>query len=289
MNERGTAERSAAPAWTADGSAPTLLVWGDKHDHWYARTWEPASGDELEFLGAEHEEIVDRTSALEGLGYPEDALKLYELAWFSPGDVLEIGTFRGRATATMAMALVSAGNPARVVGIDIDDGVLRAAASGLSKAGLGHRVTLTRGTAETVLPRMPKLRPGLVFVDGDHSYRGVMKDLATLAPIVPDGSIVVLHDYEGYAAEDPYFTRVFEAAADSWLSSECDFLGRFGLSGAFVRRSGGPPALDPSAPRSPLMLGLDRSPARVAADHIAHVLDYRAYYLRRRLSGSRDD
>jgi predicted O-methyltransferase YrrM len=284
VSEIPATERATAPAWTPDGSAPALLVRPDKHDQWFARTWEPTSGDEHEFLGPEHEQILELTEGLEGLGYPEDSQKLYELAWFSPGDLLEIGTFRGRAAATMAMALESAGNPARVVSIDIDAGVLEDAARGLAAVGLANRVTLARGTADTVLSRMPELRPGLVFVDGDHSYRGVMRDLTAIEPLVPNGSIVVLHDYEGYTAEDPYFRhRVPEAAGDSWLATQCDFLGRYGLSGAFVRRRGGPPPLDPAAPRPPLLLGLDRSPARVAKDRVVHVADYRAFRLRRRL------
>ncbi|MGH2953106.1 MAG: class I SAM-dependent methyltransferase [Solirubrobacterales bacterium] len=288
-DESSAVERSTAPAWIPDGSRPALLVRGDKHDQWYARTWEPPSGDDRELLGSEHEEILERTKGLEGLGYPEDSQKLYELAWFSPGDVVEIGTFRGRAAATMAMALETASNPARVISLDIDATALEHTASGLAAAGLAHRVTLARGTADTVLSRMPELRPGLVFVDGDHSYRGVMRDLTAIEPLVPNGSIVVLHDYEGYTAEDPYFRhRVPEAAGDSWLASECDFLGRFGLCGTFVRRAGGPPPLDPGAERPPLLLGLDRSAARVAVDRVIHIVDYRAFHLRRRLGGTKD-
>ena len=64
--------------------------------------------------------MLDTIGAIEGLLYTEDAQKLYELAWFAPGPVLEIGTYCGQSTAVLAKALAAAGSPHRIVSVDVD-------------------------------------------------------------------------------------------------------------------------------------------------------------------------
>jgi len=218
---------------------PELVVRSAKHDLSYAPSW---SVDGDRFLSPRHERVLDTIGAIEGLLYTEDAQKLYELAWFATGPILEIGTFCGQSTAVMAAALEDAGNPARIVSLDVDAAALSTARANLDRLGFGARVTLVHSETRRLLRAASALRPGLVFVDGDHTLRGVRADLAALEPAVPDGAIVALHDYEGYEDEDPYSVRVAEAVTRSWLARQGEFIGRFGLCGVFVRRSGGPGA-----------------------------------------------
>jgi hypothetical protein len=252
-------ERVPAPAWSPGGSHPQLIPRPGKRDVEFLPSW----SWEGDYLGAQHEQVLEAVADIEGMMYPQDAFKLYELAWFSPGPVLEIGTYRGRSAAICALALDAAGNPNAVISVDIDGDGLRAAAEALRRLDVGPRVTLIEGTATALLRRLPGLRPGLVFVDGDHTLRGVSADLAALRPVVPVGSIVVLHDYEGYEAADPHWVQVAEAADRSWLATEAEFIGLFGLSGVFVRRAGGPPPCDPASPPATL-LHLRPPAARVA-------------------------
>ena len=262
---------------------PELIVHSDKHDLAYAPSWD-LGGDR--FLGPGHERVLDTIGEIAGLLYTEDAQKLYELAWFTPGPVLEIGTFHGQSTAVMAMALAAAGNPAPIVSADVDGESLAAARSNLDRLGMGGRVTLVHGDARSLLRSLPGLRPGLVFVDGDHTLRGVLADLRALRPAVPRGSIVVLHDYEGYEAEDPYSVRVAEAASRSWLATEAEFIGRFGLSGVFVRRSGGPGSPGGADTLGDPLLVLESrwSARRRALEGAARKLDRHLFHLRRRVA-----
>lgn len=239
-----------APAWAPDQeSKPKLAVRSDKLDVEYLPSWLCENGHGPGRVDA----VLDRLDFIEGMMYPQDALKLHELAWFSAGDILEIGTYRGRSAAIMASALREAGNPARILSLDIDATSIAAARSNLARAGVSDRATLAEATASELLPRLTGFRPALVYVDGDHTFRGAGADLAAIEPIVDNGAIVVLHDYAGYEPDDPYWVRVREAAEASWLAGDCAFIGRFGLCGAFVRRTGGRGAAG-ELPAEPLTL-----------------------------------
>jgi predicted O-methyltransferase YrrM len=257
-----------------------LIVRAAKHDISYLPSWDHADGG---FLSPRHERVLDTIGAIAGLLYTEDAQKLYELAWFSPGPVLEIGTYRGQSTAVMAAALADSGNPARIFSADIDAQALADARASLDRLGAGERVTLVHGEARRLLRALPRLRPGLVFVDGDHTLRGVAADLRALEPAVPTGSIVLLHDFEGYEDADPYAVRVAEAARRSWLASDAQFIGRFGLGGAYVRTAGGPAGASAPDLPGPALLELEGPATRMRRRLITlgRKLDRRLYHLRR--------
>jgi len=51
-----------------------------------------------------------------------------------------------------------------------------------------------RETRQEVAKKLHGRAVDLLFLDGDHRYRGVKKDFAMYAPLVRDGGIVVLHD-----------------------------------------------------------------------------------------------
>jgi len=265
---------------------PELVVRAAKHDLSYAPSW--STGADA-FLSPRHERVLDTIGAIEGLLYTEDAQKLYELAWFASGPILEIGTFRGQSTAVMAAALEDAGNSARIVSVDIDAAGLAAARASLDRLGFGERVTLVHGEAPRLLRAAPAPRPGLVFVDGDHTLRGVRADLAALEPAVPSGVIVAMHDYEGYEDEDPSSVRVAEAVSRSWLARQGEFIGRFGLCGVFVRRTGGPaaPGGDDAVTGELVELESRATELRRRLVTTGRKLDRRAFHLRRRLARAR--
>jgi hypothetical protein len=219
---------------------------------------------------------------IEGKLYDEDAQKLYELASFTPGPILEVGVYRGRSTTVMAKALASAGNPARIISVDIDAQGLATAAKNLARHGVAEKATLVEGTASALAKAAPGLRPGMVFVDGDHSFRGALRDLKAIERITPDGALVVMHDYEGYADEDPYWIQVEPAVRASWLERDGRFIGRFGLSGVFLRTSGGPSSA--ALGDQPLNLVVERSDDLLVRGRrrVERAIDYRLWSLRRR-------
>jgi predicted O-methyltransferase YrrM len=198
------------------------------------------------FVNEEHRKIGEVVADVPGWLRPEDELKLYELAYFAPGPILEIGTYRGRSTTIMARA-AQAGAGAMLFSVDVDPSALRAGSAALSAHGVAHRVVLVRGSAGAALRRLAGLRPSLTFVDGDHSLGGVRRDLAAIEPAVPQGGLVLFHDFQDARNDDPAIAEIAvrEGVEASWVARECDFAGVFGCCGLFRRRVGGPAAAGP--------------------------------------------
>jgi predicted O-methyltransferase YrrM len=205
---------------------------------------------------------VAEISGIAGWLRPEDELKLYELAYFANGPILEIGSYHGRSTVLISTALRDTGRGVPFVSVDVDPEAVAAASHELKARGLGDVSTLVRGSATAFLRTAPSYRPALVFVDGDHSVRGVRADLAALERCVPAGGIVLFHDFADDRNDDPAAADigVKEGIAGTWVDSDCEFAGVFGCCGLFVRRQGGPDA----PPGAPLVLDLLwRAPVRL--------------------------
>lgn len=60
----------------------------------------------------------------------------------------------------------------------------------------GDRAILLRGDSKAMAGEVPNQSLALLYIDGDHSYRGVFQDLVCWGPKVKTGGIVALHDYE---------------------------------------------------------------------------------------------
>lgn len=222
---------------------PQLVLRSDKRvDMSYA----PSYDFDPPHVSDEHRRIGELVAEIPGLLRPEDELKLYELAYFAPGPILEIGTYRGRSTTIMARA-AQAGSGAALFSVDVDPAALRAGAAAVSAHGVAGRTVLVRGSASAMLRRFAGLRPSLTFVDGDHSLEGVRRDLAAIEPAVPRGGLVLFHDYHDPRNDDPAIAHigVKQGVEESWVSRDCEFAGVFGCCGLFRRREGGPPSAGP--------------------------------------------
>jgi predicted O-methyltransferase YrrM len=222
----------------AFGGAERLI--GPVGDTAYRPTY-PFDG---EFLNAAHAGIHAAVADVPGWLRPEDALKLYELAYYADGPILEIGTYRGKSAVVIASAVRDAGKATRFLSIDVDRSALGAAAATLAERGLADRVTLVHGSSRALFRTIGGLQPALVFVDGDHTASGVAADLVALETRVPRGGLILLHDYVDDRNERPQETGygVPQGVESSWVPRDCDFVGAFGCTALFRRREGGPAA-----------------------------------------------
>jgi hypothetical protein len=59
----------------------------------------------------------------------------------------------------------------------------------------GSRVTTLRGDSAEMAEELPDKFLSLLYIDADHSYEGVFRDLRAWVPKVQMGGIVALHDY----------------------------------------------------------------------------------------------
>lgn len=72
----------------------------------------------------------------------------------------------------------------------------------------GDRSVILRGMSEAMSIRVPDNSLGLVYLDGDHSYEGVFKDLSVWIHKAVYGGVIALHDYKSRQYQ------VFEAVRD---------------------------------------------------------------------------
>lgn len=189
---------------------------------------------------AAQREAVEAVEALPGWLLDDDALKLYELAYAAFGPILEIGTYRGKSTILMAIALRDAGRPGPIVSLDVDGAGLEAARAEAAERGLADRIALVRGTAEALMRSRPEFAPTFVFLDGDHSRRGVARDLRALEAGVPQGALLLFHDFNDRRNADPGEPDygVTQAVEESWVARDCAFGGLFGACGLYRREAG---------------------------------------------------
>lgn len=74
----------------------------------------------------------------------------------------------------------------------------------------------------------------LVFVDGNHTFRGVSGDIANWEPHIPVGGLIVFHDYEP-AERDAKRLEGVKRAVDTWRNEGWQQVGSAGSIVAFKR------------------------------------------------------
>ena len=123
----------------------------------------------------------------------DEAAYLFSLARSRPScHALEIGRYRGGSTLLLAVAvdenskLVSIDNLAK---IGCDDSALM---NVLKKAGLLHKVELIVQDSTGVEVMADSC--DIIFIDGDHTYEGVMKDYEHWKYAVKAGGHLLFHD-----------------------------------------------------------------------------------------------
>jgi SAM-dependent methyltransferase len=191
-----------------------------------------------------------RNRHLIDLGIPgwlrvEDALKLYELAYFSSGNVLELGTSRGLSTSILARALLDAGKGYRITTIDIQQSFIDQAKAELEERKLDGVVDFLCGDAAVFLDEFEAkgIQFGFAFVDHSHAYEPVLKACQSLGHLLMPRSFALFHDYTdrrntsrhnvGESGEE---YGVFAATEDGLSPEAFEFYGCYGCCGLFYRR-----------------------------------------------------
>jgi predicted O-methyltransferase YrrM len=129
-----------------------------------------------------------------------------------PGDIVEIGSWKGRTTVVMGRALADSSSATRRIhavdphtgseehreAIAREGSTLGAFRRNLRKAGVAAFVdehVTTSGEAAGTL-EAAGVRLALLFVDGAHDEASVRRDLRAFLPRLTPGGLVALHDCE---------------------------------------------------------------------------------------------
>ncbi len=111
------------------------------------------------------------------------------------GQVVEVGRFSGGTAMVLAAAGRASGRPG-LTSVDIER--LPAADYFFALNGLTDDITLWHGDSAALGAEWPQRAadPGIafLFIDADHSYDAVVRDLAAWTPHLIDGGTLILHD-----------------------------------------------------------------------------------------------
>lgn len=194
------------------------------------------------FPEGERKHLVDL--GIEGWLRREDALKLYELAFFAQGPILELGSYQGLSTSIISRANLDSPRPKEIVSVEIDPSALAKAKANLESRQLLQHVRFVPQNAaafcrgEVALGR----KYDFVFVDHDHGYQPVLDVCREFGKLVAPGGFCLFHDYLDARNYDPDNMEygVFQAVRHGLLPDEFESWGIFGVTGLYRRRGGEP-------------------------------------------------
>lgn len=186
-------------------------------------------------LNPDNNQMID--IGFDGWLLPADAAKLYEMAYFSNGPILELGTYRGLSASVIARAITKCGPAARLTTIDIDGSHVKVAEAAFEANKVPcSRVTFMVADAVAQVATFAAERQtfAFVFVDHSHAYEHMLPTCQKLAEIVEPGGFVLFHDYnDPRNATDEW--GVYRAVNET-LPGDFDFYGVYGCTGLFRRR-----------------------------------------------------
>ena len=177
---------------------------------------------------------------------PADALKLYEMAYYSEGDILELGTNRGLSAYVMAAALRDSGLSSKIHTVELLGQIQRLAAANIARYDLTNWVEFHEGDGATVCQKL--IDEGkmfdFAFVDHSHAYEHVLSSCQALKHMLRTGSFALFHDFtdgrntdtKGVGESETEY-GIFAAIKDAFSDGSFSFYGVCGCCGLFRREN----------------------------------------------------
>jgi len=160
----------------------------------------------------------------------EDALKLYELAYYSEGSILELGSYEGLSTCILAQAITDSGRPGSISTVDIT--YRQAVADNAAACGLASRIDIITADAVAAVRSLSARRFSFIFVDHSHAYKDVKAVCPLLRNIASPGAFVLFHDYYDARNGKDGDYGVFQAVTEN-LPNQFQFCGVYGCTGLY--------------------------------------------------------
>ena len=167
----------------------------------YFKMLEPRVAKMSEYSKDRAAKVVKRVRDMPGYIFDSEVADLYRLAFSSVGDgaIVEIGAAQGKSTTALALGCIDGGTgkvltidsyAQKTIGsIEVSEQLFRK-----NTAWLQDIIDLRVAKSEQIGKQWN--RPiKMLFIDADHSYEGVKKDIALFLPHVIPGGVVAFHDY----------------------------------------------------------------------------------------------
>ncbi|MBV8358327.1 MAG: class I SAM-dependent methyltransferase [Deltaproteobacteria bacterium] len=199
-----------------------------------------------EFLGTDFTKLIEDSPKgmlvrkIKGWLRTADALKIYELAYFTDGAILELGTYQGLATSVIATAVRNSGRQREFTSVDHNPAWSMAANANLVQAGLIDCVELRVAEAVSFIDYAiaTERQYGFIFVDHSHAYKDMIAACIRLDRITAHGGFVLFHDFNDSRNRRDNFAKagVFQAVQESVDLQHFEFYGTYGCCGLYRRR-----------------------------------------------------
>lgn len=172
----------ARRAWRESAMSPMRKEWRESH----SRACGTSDFDVLLEMAQAEFGITQVRSEIAGL--------IDRLRTLAPRTIVEIGTHKGGNSFLFCHALESA---KRIIGVDLcvqnGDKLVHFVHPGQQYFVL-HGDSQVEAMKQRVMAKLSGRQVDFLFIDGDHSYKGVKADFELYAPLVRKGGIIALHD-----------------------------------------------------------------------------------------------
>jgi len=169
----------------------------------------------------------------------DDALKLYELAYFCKGDILELGTYQGLSTSIIATACNDAKNNSKIISIDVNKEYIDKAKENLQSIADSEKIDFVVSDATKFSDNMVEegKKFGFVFIDHSHEYEPVYQACLRLGKLIKPNSFCLFHDYNDPRNRDEKNkdVKVYQAIKDGLAKEDFEFFGIFGCAGLYKK------------------------------------------------------
>lgn len=155
---------------------------------------------EIEWTGLTADEI-ERLVTFGSWAEPLEGCVLHALTRWTHGKgecVIEIGSFRGRSLAMLALALRGIGSDAKVISIDPHGqwpGNATHVRNALAEWGEDRRLVQHVGESDQAWKLLRPQCASMIFIDGEHSYAQVVRDFENYRGLLAPGGCMAFHDY----------------------------------------------------------------------------------------------
>ena len=172
----------------------------------------------------------------------EDALKLYEMAYFASGDILELGSYHGLSTSILSQANQESPRWKNIYSVDLNRSYVDMTNRNLHRKGLMQNVHTICHDAIVIVRRMAAegKRFSFVFIDHSHAYEPVYQVCRELGKIVFPGGFCLFHDFNDSRNRNSGNKDhgVYQAVMDGLSPDEFEFCGIYGCTGLYRARGG---------------------------------------------------
>ena len=188
----------------------------------------------------------DNSQAIPGMLRREDAMKIYELAFNTTGNILELGCFRGLSTFIIAKAILHSNPDKKLTTVDLNAGCIESARRNIltidqvvnGRINLLETIVNDGGNAVSSLIDAGK-KYTFAFIDHSHAYKHVLDVCQKLDHVIEPGGFCLFHDYNDKRNNDDSEAGygVYSAVHDGLDDEVFEFYGCYGCTGLFRKKT----------------------------------------------------